>query len=136
MQITDLQNKLRSMEIARDAYDKAKEISNKLHATYKGLETEVITIMDENELSKFTVDDVGSFTRVDKLVYRTPKTPEDKNLFFECLTNHYGEEALTDFVSINHMTMNRICNEMAAEGVLDISGLEEPTMVSSLRRKK
>lgn len=135
MEIHEMRAKFVAMSAKRDEYDKAKAVSSKAYAEYKTMESDILVAMETNELTKFDVDGLASFSRVDKLSYQTPKTREDKTKFFKFLKSQFGADSI-DYMNVNSQTLNRLCKEWTAEGILTIEGLNEPISVSSLTRRK
>ena len=122
--------RIKELVAAKKEYKNAKDKSNSAYAKYNKIQEEVINILESSELNTFDVPSCAKVTRIDKLVYTTPKDLDSKIAFFTCLSDSCYE--LNDFVTIHSQTLNRLCNEMTESGVLDIAGLDEPTLRTTL----
>lgn len=136
MDIKELQELVKVYDDARNDYDEKRRISSKAYEEYKEKEAKIIAAMEENDMDKVFIKGVGTLSTVHKLVYRTPKTPEAKRKLFDHLEEFYGKDFLESIVQINSQTLNKLCNEMTEQGELEIAGLDEPTSVVSLSRRK
>jgi len=122
---------VRSMRVAREEYDKAKEISNKLHASYKELEVKIIGALESSGMKKFNVPGLGTASLRKTLKVTVPKDMEQKRLLFGYISETYGPDVLDEYRSINYQTLNAFYNEESAtakaEGRdINIPGLDDP----------
>jgi hypothetical protein len=122
---------------ARDAYDAAKKVSSELSAKADEAEEKVLAALKSAKRSKYEVDGVGLVFIREVEQYTTPKTILAKTALFNYIKEKHGPDALMGLVSINSQTLNSWANREAEEGVMQIPGLEAPTVREglNLRRK-
>lgn len=127
---------------AREEYDAAKTISNKLSHVKDDKEKILLDTLILAGKDKYHVDGIGLVYKIQKLVVPTPKTLEDKRKLFDYISEAHGEVFLMDKLSINHQTINKLYNddfEEAAERgdtAFSIPGLQEPTHDISIGFRK
>jgi hypothetical protein len=129
---------IQKLQAARDSYEAAKKASNAKYQELEEVEKEVMNTLKANGRTKFEEEGVGLAYIVQKEIYATPKTIDQKQALFEYIRQKYGPETLTNMLSINHQSLNSWCNkEVEAEPTLQIPGLDQPTSVETLnfRRK-
>lgn len=112
--------------------------AEKLKAKIEGM---ILEFLRASGKSKYFVDGIGTVYQIEKLVFPTPKTVEQKEALFEYIRSKYGEDALSGYLSINHNTLNSFANsemkeELKKDPGFKIPGLEEPTMRTSLGMRK
>ncbi len=122
---------------SREEYDKRKKASNEAHALLEEVEKEVMNALKANGRTKFEAEGVALVYIVTKEVFGTPKTLEQKRGLFTYITVKYGEDVLTNLLSMNHQTLNSWANaEIKDDPSLQIPGLDAPTTVESLTFRK
>ncbi len=127
----------------RKAYDQAKAASTEMYKVMDEAERKVIEAMNQAGKRKYFVDGVGTVYFSEKLVVPTPKTIEQKTIFFAWIKNMYGETFLLDKQSVNHQTLQKIYNDAYDEATVkgggaefSVPGLEEPTAQVTLNFRK
>lgn len=121
---------------ARDAYDAAKKVSSELSAKADVAEERLVAALKASRRSKYEVDGVGLVFIKEVEQYTTPKTVAQKNALFNYIKTKHGPDALMGMVSINSQTLNSWANREAEEGVMEIPGLEAPTIRESLNLRR
>jgi hypothetical protein len=121
---------------ARSKYDEAKAESNKAHAELQALEGQLVQTLSVNGKTSYNVDGVGSLSVVTLESYKTPKDAEAKKNLFKYIQQKYGQESLTNMLSIHSATLNSWANQEAQSGVMSIPGLDQPTVTESLRFRR
>jgi hypothetical protein len=92
--------------------------------------------------TKYFVEGLGTFSRINKLVVRTPKTADEKWAVLKYAESRFGTEGRDALISVNHQAINGFYNresEAAAERgevTFSLPGVGEPTSVESLRFTK
>lgn len=122
---------VREMRQAKDAYERAKELSNKLHACCKELEVKIINALESSGMQKFNVPGLGTASLRRTFKVTVPKYMDDKRKLFEYIAEAYGEDVLDEYRSINYQTLNAFYNQEveAAKAMgedVNIPGLDEP----------
>jgi hypothetical protein len=125
---------------ARADYEAQKAISNDRHERMESLKFEVIKLLQSAGKTKYEAEGIGKITLVEKLTVLTPKTLEEKQLFFGWLETKFGEDYLA-YMSINHQTLNSLYNaelkEAGENGTeFKVPGLDMPTTNTELRFSK
>lgn len=126
---------IRKYKNARDEYDKAKRLASEANAKKEQLENEVMGLLEKLGRSSFEVEGLCRVTKCMSLVYRTPKSNEDKEKLFEYIKNKYGPDVHTAMVSVNHQTLNSWANKEMESGASSIPGLEAPTHTEYLQMR-
>jgi DNA-binding transcriptional regulator YbjK len=123
---------------AREKYDEQKAVATDLYKESEELKKQVINALKANKRTKFETEGVGTVFIVEKEIYTVPKVADDKTRLFNYIKDKYGADTLMSMVGINHQTLNGWANREVESGVMQIPGLEAPTMDESLsfRRKK
>lgn len=116
----------------RDAYDRAAEAKTLAHNELEAMEALVLNTLRANKRTSYSVQGIGTAYIIEKEVYRTPKTNEDKIKLFNYIKEKYGSEALMSMTSIVHQTLNSWANKESESGVMSIPGLEAPTMTETV----
>ena len=85
----------------------------------------------------YIAEGFGRVTVKEELSVRTPKTPEDKQKFFDWLRNHMGEDAYYAYMTVNSRSLNSLYKQKVEEygeqgKVLEIDGLESPSSFTKL----
>lgn len=109
-------------DVAKAAYNEQREL--------------VLKTLLANNRKNYAVEGVGAVHVSEKEVYRVPKTNEDKTKLFNYIKDTYGPDALMSMVSIHSGTLTSWANQESEKGVMQIPGLEAPTMVSTLNVRK
>lgn len=114
----------------------AQEKADAVKAEYNEQRELVLKTLVANNRKNYTVEGVGAVHISEKEVYRVPKTNEDKTKLFNYIKDTYGPDALMSMVSIHSGTLTSWANQESEKGVMQIPGLEAPTMVSTLNVRK
>lgn len=127
-----------------EEYERAKEISGNLYKEAEELEGKFVEALQLAGKSKYYVEGIGTFSFMDKMSIRIPKTIEDKKKLFKYILDTHGEIFYWDKVSVNSATLNKLYNEdlKTAEtrgvdaSLFHIPGLDQPTNMRSLKLTK
>lgn len=139
----DLDNLVLDMKRKREIYEVEKSKTSELYKEYERAEGALLEALRLAGKKKYHVDDIGTASVVEKLVFRVPPTIEDKVKFFEWLEKRYGHTFLLDKQSVNSQSLQKICNDAfneeteAGRGAeFKIPGLADPTPNYSLSFRK
>lgn len=121
---------------ARDKYDAASEAKTQAHNELEAVQKLVLDTLRTNKRMNYSVQGIGTVYVIEKEVYRTPKTNEDKIKLFNYIKEKYGPDALMSMTSIVHQTLNSWANKESESGVMSIPGLEAPTMTETVGLRK
>ena len=116
--------------------DEAEEVAKAAKAEYNAQRELILKTLAANKRTSYSVDGVGMVYISQKEVYRVPKTNEDKTQLFNYIKNTYGPDALMAMVGIHSATLTSWANAESEKGVMQIPGLEAPTMVETLNVRK
>ena len=103
---------------------------------YKLKREEVLKVLKANKRKNYSVEGIGAVHIAEKEVYRVPKTIEDKTKLFNYIKEQYGPDALMTMVNIHSATLTSWANSESEKGVMQIPGLEAPTMIETLNVRK
>lgn len=118
--------------------EECKETEKTLQEERRSIEQKIQAYMEASELSKFSMDGLGTFYNVEKMSIRVPKG-EDKMVFFEHLKK---EGSFNDLATINSMTLQGYYKSKAEEAAAkneplpDIPGLKEISFYKQLHLRK
>jgi hypothetical protein len=119
---------------ARQIYDQKRKEASDQNSLVEKLEAELMGVLASLGKSSYDAEGIGRVTKCMKLVYRVPKTNEEKLKLFDYIKEKYGATALTAMMSINHNTLTSWANkEVEATGMGTLPGLEAPTSVEYLQ---
>lgn len=125
------------------AYKEAKSTSNRLYEEYQTKRAVLISTLQQAGKKKYVVDGLGTASVVEKLQVRTPKTPEEKTLFFEWLRKNHGDDGLLAYQTVNSRSLTSLYNTEFEAAKLDgtaaefkIDGIEAPTVNFELSFRK
>lgn len=135
--IRDLEDTITKLADARQDYDLAKTIAAEKNKVVEELEGKLIEMLEQAGKDVY-VGDRARVTVVSKLQVTTPKSPEDKQKFFEWLKNKHGEEAMWAYATVNHNSLNSLYNKEVEEAQVKgslamVDGIEPPTVRKTLQ---
>jgi len=137
VETTTLNLKICQLQDLKERYDEAKKAASVLNAIKEEMESELIQLLKQSELEKYSVPNVGTISRTTKLSYTTPKENEAKQRFFNYVKKTHGEDVMWKYVTVNANSLNSFCKEeMANPDVLEIPGLDMPTEYETLSFRK
>jgi len=118
-------------------YDDAKALSTAAFKEYEKGEKQFQELLKKAGKKKYTVEGLGTISRVDKLGVTTPKTDEDKRAFFTWLKAK-GNDVYFRYITINHASLNSFYNselDAASESgeEFNVPGIGAPTSSEHLR---
>lgn len=120
---------------------KKDEIEEKLSELNKSLqvkERQVIEALKELNLTTFKAS-TGTLTQYDKVSYAVPKTPEDRQSFFDYLKE---KQVFDGMVTVHHATLNAYVEKEfeaakdAGDLFFTVPGLGAPTITTILSKTK
>lgn len=131
--IQQMDGLIKKLSEARRVYEVAKKESAKVYHQLEETQKEVINALKVNGRTKFECEGVALVQIRSKDVFETPKSHEQKKGLFDYIFKKYGEETLTNMLSINHQTLNSWANsEIENDPGLTLPGLNQPTSVETL----
>jgi len=135
--ITELESTITALTEARKDYDMAKTIASEKNKVVDELEIKLIEMLEAVGKDVY-VGNSARVTVVSKLQVTTPKSPEDKQKFFEWLKSKHGEETMWAYATVNHNSLNSLYNKEVEEAQLrgslaNVEGIEAPTLRKTLQ---
>ena len=127
---------------AYELYEEQREKTKAFLEVAEEQETKLLNALKLCNKTKYFVEGLGTFSRVNKLVVRTPKSSEEKWAVLQYAEGKYGVEGRDALISINHAAINGFYNrehEAATERgevTFTLPGVGEPTTVENLRFTK
>lgn len=139
--VAELDKAVASLRGAKDVYSEAKRLSDELYAIVKKCEGALFSLMERAGKDKYICEGVGLVGITTHLSVQTPKTPEEKEAFFNWIKVNVGEDAYHAYMTVNSQTLNGFYNrtnqEYAERGeILEIDGLQQPTEYKKLSLRK
>lgn len=122
-------------ELQNKAED-AEEVAKAAKAAYNDQRELVLKTLLANNRKNYAVEGVAAVHVSQKEVYRVPKTNEEKTQLFNYIKETYGPDALMSMVSIHSGTLTSWANAESEKGIMQIPGLEAPTMIETLNVRK
>ncbi len=108
--------------------------------TLTKMQAKMISILEKFGRSNYSIPGSGMLIKSERLTVTLPKTPEDKDAFYEYLKN---KNLFEDIVTVNSMTLNAFYKkefEIAAEEGravgFKIPGISEPKTITTLNVRK
>ena len=102
MEVEELKVLAEKVKIARQEYDKASKAQKEASELKGLLESKMLDALEEADLMRFDAHDV-MFLVSNKTSAKTPKSPEEKELFF----NYLREQGVyEDMITVNSATLN------------------------------
>jgi len=98
-------------------------------------------MMERSGKKRYIAEGIGQVSISENLSVATPKTPEEKQAFFNWLKQEMGEDGYLTYASVNSASLNSLykqkVEEYGARGeVLEIAGLQQPTSFNKLSLRK
>lgn len=140
--VEDLDNAIKNMnelDLVREA--KKKDYSEANEA-YESARFEVLSILKAAGKSKYFVDGLGTAYIINRATFKTPKDLNQKEEFFNYVTQKHGVDVVRSLITVNHQTLNAFCKkelEAAIEtgnAVFQIPGVGEPTVEQTIGFRK
>ena len=142
MEIKEFENLVgERAEIKTEIARLKRDVIGPMQARMDEIDEVLVTQLEDMEINSFKTKH-GSVSKSVRTTFKTPKTREDKELFFDWLKESRGEEAFWEKVNIPSVTLNSIVKEefdvALDEGNLgfEIPGLEDPTMRTIISMRK
>lgn len=126
-----------SYKQAKQDYDLAHVISVGKYNFLEELKETLIALLTMAGKNSYTVDGVALVSVITKSQVTTPKTNEEKELFFGWLEWKYGRDAMIAYQSINHQSLNSLYNKeletaLAKGEDFTVPGIGLPMIVRTL----
>lgn len=139
--VEQMDQAVKNLRDIKDAYNMENAKVKELYAQVKEAEDRVVSLLKRAGKSKYIVEGVGQVITTETLSVQTPKTPEQKQAFFDWLRRELGEDGYLTYATVNSNSLNSLykqkVEEYGARGeVLDIEGLEPPTSYTKLSLRK
>jgi hypothetical protein len=137
----ELDQAITYLRVAKDEYQSKKLVSDEAYARVKDRESTLFKLMEKAGKDKYICEGVGRVSISTKMSVKVPKSPEEKQAFFNWIREHEGEDAYHAYMTVNSNTLNSFFNrkneEYAERGeILNIDGLEQPTEYKKLSLTK
>ena len=116
--------------------DEAKAVFEEMSKQYEDHRALVLNALLTNKRDKYEVEGAGMVYISRKETYRVPKSNEDKTKLFNYIKEKYGPDAHMSMVGIHSGTLNTLANKESEERVMQIPGLEAPTMLEQLNFRR
>lgn len=138
--IADLQHMVKTLSEKRKHYDDEKTKLSALNAEVEELESKILSVLQESNQSKFSVDGIGTVSKVKKYQVSFPKDEENANKLRQfCLEQGYSDKLTVNYQALNSL-YNSIKEEKEMRGELDftdvIPGVGEPVVRETLSLRK
>ena len=135
--IEQMDDAVKKLRLAKEEKTKAKAVYDSVQKQYAEAEAKVMALMEHSGKKTYIAEGFGRVTVKEELSVRTPKTPEDKQKFFDWLRNHMGEDAYYAYMTVNSRSLNSLYKQKVEEygeqgKVLEIDGLESPSSFTKL----
>ena len=135
--IAEMTDAVEKLGGAKVIYQENKKIADSSYEVYKEAENKVMQLLEDSGLDTYTVTGVGKVTVSHQLSVQTPKTPEEKEAFFNWVRREMGEDSYYAYMTVNSQTLNSLYKNMVAEygadgKVLNIDGLKPATTFTKL----
>jgi hypothetical protein len=139
--IEEMDRYVKNLRELKDKYAEASAISKTLYAEVKEQEQKIIDNLKAAGKKRYILEGVGQISLTDGLSVQTPKTPEQKQAFFNWLREEMGEDGYLTYASVNSSSLNSLYKQKVEEygergEVLEIEGLEPPTSFTKLSLRK
>lgn len=139
--LEDMDNSIRELREAKDRYSASSKLSKEHYAEVKRFETQVIDLMERAGKKRYIAEGIGQVSVSENLSVATPKSPEDKEAFFNWLNSEMGHDGFLTYASINSASLNSLYKQKVEEygergEVLEIAGLQQPTSFNKLSLRK
>jgi len=122
---------------AKSMADIAEESAKTIKAEYDAKRKEVLDALKTLNRDNYSVAGAGMAYISRKEVYTVPKTHQEKTALFNYIKEKYGPDALMSMVGIHSATLTSWANKETESGeVMQIPGLEQPTMIETLNFRK
>ena len=144
VQVSELDNLVEEYRALDDCIDEADQELKKMRAEKEKLGGKLMGILKTLGRKSYACE-AGTFTRVETMQVKTPKTEEEKAALFEWLTK---QDKFLQYASVHHQSLNSLWNEEYEaikesgdpEAIMDfkIPGVKPPTLFKrvSFKRKK
>ena len=133
--VSEMTAAIQELKDAKEEYQDAKAISDGKHEVFKAKQAIVIAMCQEANITEFIAEGVAKIKVKAEPYVPTPKTPEQRTIFFDFLAKHFGPEAPMAYATVNANTLNSLYRQLLAEGV-EIPGLDQPTTRTKLSLTK
>lgn len=136
--VTALKSLIANLRNLREKYDEAKKVSNEAYEKYREAEALVINAMEATGQKKFSIPGMGTLSVVTKYQVTVPKDIEKKRQIYKYIREHYGQDVLDEFRSINYQSLNSFYKQeqeiAESEGRdFNLPGVDDPTEKTETR---
>lgn len=123
MNLDEFKSLIKSYSAKKIDYECAKANLSRLSEDMHDIEVQIEAAMEALQLSKFSMDEIGTVYIQQNMSVKTPKLPEDKEAFYAYLKS-IGE--FDSMISVNSQTLNSWYKAKLEAGVdPNIPGLRE-----------
>lgn len=138
MEITveELDDLCREVVKTREDYEAAHKTSNEYDAIHKKAKAKLMEALTKLGKKTYTVDGLGTVSKVERLKVTVPKDLESKKKMIEYFLSQ-GDNISSKYLTVNSMSLNSWYRQEADNDPLfELPGVEEPTLDEYLRIAK
>jgi hypothetical protein len=115
----------------------AKAKADEASKAYTEQQTKVMKLMEAAGKEEYVVTGYGKVRLSEMLSVRTPKSPDEKQRFFNWVRENMGEDSYYHYMSVNSQSLNALYKEKVEEfgargELLEIDGIEAPTSYTKM----
>ena len=139
--IDDMDNAVKKLRDAKLKYDEAVATKNESYARYQDAQEATMALLKRAGKDEYTVKGFGKVSIKEELSVKTPKSPEEKEAFFNWIKDTMGDDAYFSYMTVNSNSLNSLYKQKVEEAgargeILDVPGLEAPTSYTKLSLRK
>jgi|WetSurMetagenome_2_1015567.scaffolds.fasta_scaffold274197_2 hypothetical protein len=138
--IGELAGMVVALSAKRKEYEEKKKIASLVNDEVEIIEQKILSILENQNLTKFNVDGIGTVYTSDKFQVSFPKDPDKA----DALRAYCYEHGLASMLTMNHNSLNSLYKskkeELELAGELDFSnvlaGVDEPKVYKTIGFRK
>jgi hypothetical protein len=138
--IGELQGMVKNLSEKRKEYETQKKIASSINEEVEIIEQKILSVLENQNLTKFNVDGIGTVYTSDKFQVSFPKDPDKA----DALRAYCYENGLASMLTMNHNSLNSLYKskkeELELAGELDFSnvlaGVDEPKVYKTIGFRK
>lgn len=136
--VEQMDEAVKELKVLRIRHSEAKAVEKEARERLEEQERFVMKLLASSNKKSYIVDGVGRVTLTERLSVTTPKTPEEKQQFFDWVKKNLGEDVHDAYMTVNSRSLNTLYKELSEEyaqrgEVLNIPGLSAPTSQTILQ---
>ncbi len=139
--LAEMDQMITTLRELKDKYAEASAVSKSLFKEVKEAEHRIVSVMEKAGKKRYILEGVGQISLEKGMSVQTPKTPEQKQAFFNWLKEEMGEDGYLTYASVNSASLNKLYKDKVEEygergEILEIEGLDQPTSYTKLSLRK